>query len=488
MPSAVVPPRHVVRTQYGDVVGHDAGGIRYWKGVPFAAAGRFTPARPPTPWTRPRDAHHVGPVAPQLGPQGQVLGNEDCLTLNIWAPPGVDVPMPVLFWIHGGAFVTGSGADYDGGYLAATGPAVVVTVNYRLGPLGFLHLQHLGGVFESSGNPALTDLMSALRWVSTNIEGFGGDPGQVTLMGQSAGAALVCSLLGVPAVRGLYRRAFAFSTTGGRNAVPDEAAEVTDRLLHTLGLDARSAARLLDVPVGALLAAGRAVEAGELPWQPVVDGVLLPSQPVDAVQSGAVRDIPLWLGWCRDEMAGFCRSDPLSPLVSAVESRVRRSVGEAGWEGLVSAYRSAARDGEDPREALLADVMWRHPAVELAEAQADAGGPVWMSRFDHTPSLPPFPRLGPSHGADNACLWAHVPAFVDRPLLGRPGGPMTDVDVEVTRDLHRSVLAGPDWPRYERVRRETAVFGTPFTVVEDPDGDRRHLWDAVRERRGAGLP
>ncbi|MGY1643478.1 carboxylesterase family protein [Geodermatophilus sp. SYSU D00703] len=474
-------------TTTGPVVGRLAGGIRSWRGVPYARAGRFDPADRVAPWREPRDATAPGPVGVQHLPNGTIVGVEECLTLDVYAPAGADGPLPVLFWVHGGAFRTGAAADYDGSVLAAAGPVVVVAVSYRLGPLGFLQL---GTADDPEPSPAMTDLLAALDWVQREVAAFGGDPGRLTLVGQSAGATLVCALLATPAGR-RARAAIAFSI-GGLPQEPAESAAVADRVLARLGVARTDRARLRELPAEALLAAAR--EAGDAARQeylggvlfaPVRDGVVLPELPVDVAARGDLRDTRLWLGSCRDEMAGFLQGGADDAALVA-----RHHVGDAAFDRLLGVYTATARPGEDPLHALLTDEMWVRPAWQLAEAQAAAGGRAWLSRFDRAPVLPPFDRLGPTHGADNACLWAHPPRFVERPLLRRPAADMGPADLAVTAALHDSVLSVvrggtpavgvlERWPSYEPAARCTALFDAVPRVVADPDGARRRAWEDV---------
>jgi para-nitrobenzyl esterase len=469
------------------VAGRLSAGVRSWRGIPYAAAARFGPAGPAPSWADPRDATGPGPVGVQPTPAGTLTGVEDCLTLDVYAPEDVAGPLPVLFWVHGGAFQTGAAADYDGSVLAASGPAVVVAVSYRLGPLGFLQL---GTAADPAPSPALTDLLAALDWVGREIAGFGGDPGALTLVGQSAGASLVCALLGTPAGQ-RARSAIAFSV-GGPAQSPERSAEMGGRVLAELGVARTDLATLRRLPVAAVLAAAAAVgrsarreSLGGIFHGPVVDGAVLPVQPMEAIAAGALRNTPLWFGSCRDEMTMFLQHGADDALAIA-----RGHVGDRALDRLLEVYRATAAPAEDPVQALLTDEMWVRPAEEMALAQHAAGGRAWLSRWDHPPSLPPFDVLGPTHGADNACLWAHPPRFVERPLLGRPGGEMTAADRSVTGTLHAAVLtmvrtgspvvAGLDsWPPYEPASHCTAVFEATGRVAADPSGERRRAWAAA---------
>lgn len=365
-----------------------------WRGLPYAAVpARFAPAGPPPAWTTPRDAGTSGPPWPQIAPGGGVIGDEaGLLTLDVVAPAAGHATLPVLVFVHGGAFVGGGAADHDGARLAARLPAVVVTVSYRLGALGF--------TTRGGPTPALTDLVAALAWVGANAAAFGGDPARVTLAGQSAGAAMVSSLVTTPAARGRFRAAVVLSGSGWVRT-PEQAAAVEAALAAELDADPTTVPAAELVRAGAALAArGTPGDPEGPPFLPVVDGAVLPVAPLDAVRAGALADVALWVQTCRDEMALFLP------------------------------------DADPAEQARLTAEWWERGLHDLADAQVTGGGTVWTSRFDHTPALAPFDRLGPTHGADNACLWAHPPRFPERALLGRAGAPMSDADRAVTAALH----------------------------------------------------
>jgi para-nitrobenzyl esterase len=480
-------PDLVVPTAAGAVAGTLAAGVRRWRGVPYASAERFGAAARPRPWSGLRDATGPGPVGVQATPSGGLTGVEECLTLDVYVPEAAEGPLPVLFWVHGGAFLTGAAADYDGSVLAATGPAVVVAVSYRLGPFGFLQL---GTAEDPEPSPGLTDLVAALEWVRREIAAFGGDPGRLTLVGQSAGAGLICALLATEAGRSA-RAVVAFSV-GGPALEPVETVDVAGRVLAELGLSRTDGSGLRQVPAGAVMAAAGAVarsarrnRLGGVVFGPVVDGRVLPAQPLDVVASGVRSGTALWFGSCRDEMTMFLQAG-FDDAVAVARTRV----GDDAFDGLHRRYTETSRPDEDALQALLTDEMWARPVWDLVQAQADAGGRAWLSRFDHTPGLAPFDRMGPTHGADNACLWAHPPRFVERPILGRPGADMGPADRAVTAALHASVLSMVGtgtpatgelrgWRPYAPAGRCTAVFDVPVRVEADPSAERRGAWEAV---------
>ncbi len=332
----------VVETAYGRLQGSEENGVQVWKGVPFAAppvgALRYRPPQPPAIWSGVREATAFGPTAPQLpSPLNNLFGREqqlsaeDCLYLNVWSPAADGAKRPVLFWIHGGAFTGGSGSTpwYDGASFARNGDVVVVTINYRLGLLGFLHLADLGGAsFAATGNLGILDQVAALRWVKQNIAAFGGDPDNVTIFGESAGGMSVGTLLGTPSAQGLFHKAIlqsgAAHTVRGREAATGIAREA----LKLLEVDAGNVERLRELSVEQILAAQAKLAvsraSGGLFAQPVVDGEALPRPPLEAVANGVAAGVPLLLGTNLDEMKLFSALDPAWPLKKASAPVPRR--------------------------------------------------------------------------------------------------------------------------------------------------------------------
>src|SRR5499427_10768326 len=297
----------VVRTKAGDLRGARENGVAVFRGVPYAAPPvgdlRFAPPRPGQPWQGVRDARQDGPIAPQGRSRlAHVMGDferpqsEDCLTLTIWTPAPDAAKRPVLVWLHGGAFSSGAGSLpwYSGERFAANGDMVVVSINYRLGALGFLYLP---GV--SDGNLGLLDQVAALRFVRDNIAAFGGDPDNVTVVGQSAGASSIAMLMTMPAARGLFRRAILQSTPFGRMSRKlEDAHRIGGRLLEVLGLKAEEAEKLKSLPFAQLLTAQSEVARLEkkfadalAPFWPVIDGRIYPGEVAPALKGGAGAEI-----------------------------------------------------------------------------------------------------------------------------------------------------------------------------------------------------
>src|SRR5436190_9258081 len=320
----------IAATRSGKVEGIERDGVLVFRGIPFAAPPlgprRFRPPVREDAWDGVRDATRFSPEIAQAElPIARVLGsaggesNEDGLYLNVWTPACDDAARPVMVWIHGGAYVFGSGAVpwYDGTHFAQHGDVVVVTINYRLGPLGFLHLaDEFGAALAGSGNAGILDQVAALEWVRESIAAFGGNPDDVTIFGESAGANSVATLLALPAARGLFAKAIAQSGAGAWVAERERAAEIARLTLDKLPVRPHDIEALQAVPVEQLLEAqpGAAVSVrgsgAALAWQPVVDGDVLPQAPLDAVRAGHASGIHLLTGTNQHEVTLFQVLDP----------------------------------------------------------------------------------------------------------------------------------------------------------------------------------
>jgi para-nitrobenzyl esterase len=475
----------------GRLRGLDAGGVAQFRGVPFAAPPvgerRLRPPEAVERWAGVRDATTWAPRAPQsLEPTPfrrlvDVPVDEDCLYLNVFSPArdaGGREPRPVMVWIHGGAFTIGSGCLFDGAELARRGNVVVVTVNYRLGALGFCYVDHLDARFDGSGNVALLDQIAALRWVRDHIAAFGGDPGNVTIFGESAGGHSIGCLLTAPAARGLFHRAIAQSGAGFALREVDQALATTTSYFDQLGL----------AGVDDLVAAPwpRLVEAqSAFAFSPTRDGVVLADDVVDAVAAGACADVPLLVSHTRDEMRLFAADgDALGPLPSD-DAELARRLGRVFPDGAtaVAAYRAAEPDAS-PAElwlSFLTDQRFHMPDFALAEARLGTSADVWMARFSW-PSPVMEGRLGACHAIEIPFLFPSGGNLGG--MTGDDGPPraladaIQDAWVAFARTGDPATDSLPAWPRFDREHRFVMELADECAVVADPDRAIRRLWPA----------
>lgn len=503
-----------IETTLGVVEGRAEDGVARFLGIPYArppvGGRRFRPPEPPEPWTGVRDASAFGFSAPQTemaaaGFPGMGVGpqSEDCLHLNVWARAADTGRRPVLVWIHGGGFTVGSGSQsaYDPAALVACGDVVVVTVNYRLGALGFLHLGARGASqLGATANVGILDQIEALAWVRDNAAAFGGDPGNVTIFGESSGGRSVATLLGTPAARGLFQRAIAQSGAASHGHDEASASAITHELLRELEIPEDATERLRRVPLHALLTAqGRIVARrvgtpGWLPFQPVADGVVLPEPPLAAIRAGLSHDVPLLFGSNRDEWKLFAAMDPRLRnldevgLLARVTERVP-GADVARAAALVDGYRRSgeARVGTTPLElfcALETDRVYRVPALRLAEAQIAARGTAHAYHFTWPAALLGG-SLGACHGVEVPFVFGSVGNPAGRAFAGE--GPEVAALAARVMDAWSSFAASgkpharalPDWPAYTTTRRETMVLGATCAVELDPAGATRRLWDGI---------
>jgi para-nitrobenzyl esterase len=502
----------IVQTPSGRLRGSLAGGVHSFKGVPYAAppfgANRLRPPRPVDPWSGIRDAQQFGVEPPQLRPPADhpaaamvwdpAVPGEDCLNLNVWTPDPGSTGLPVMVWIPGGMFEVGTGATYDGSRFARDG-VVCVTINYRVGADGFLYLA------DGDANLGLLDQIAALGWVRDNISVFGGDPAKVTIFGESAGAMSVGTLLAVPRADGLFRGAITQSGAADR-VVPAATAQRIGRFLaDRLGVEATRDA-IAAVPVDRLLLAsaelkgdmlalpdperwGLEVVASALPWQPVIDGDLIPERPIDRIAGGASADVTVMTGSNADDWRLFTVAN--GSLDRVTDEILTGPVIEHGFEaaaayGLspdaLAAYR-AAYPGASPGELLAAiqtDWWCRIPALRLADAHAPARSGTYMYEFAWS-----APGVGALFGACHALEIGFVFDILDHGPEQMLGGMLgADPPQELADAMHGAwvdfaATGDPGWPRYTLDRRATMRFDTASRVVDDPRPFERALWDRL---------
>jgi para-nitrobenzyl esterase len=481
-----------ITTASGPLVGEQHDDVVVLRGVRYARAPRFGPPAPVSAWLEPRDATGPGAQAPQLpsildrmlGPSS-LPQDEDCLFLNVWAPAGATPAdrLPVLVFIHGGAFFNGTGATpwFDGTAFAAAG-CVLVTVNYRLGLLGFTHVPEAGERFALAGNLGLLDQVEALRWVAREIPAVGGDPENVTIFGESAGGASVLALMCTPSAAGLFRRGWAMSPSITQLRPAARAVEAGHAVLDALGLTPATADRLLDLPLDALLdAQRRLLAAGDIftLFAPTPDGTVLPRPVADAVADGPTATRPVVMGTLRDEMNLFAMADPrLFTLNDAgLRTEARPWLGDR-VDMVVRAYE-IARPGCTPAQlasAMATDQAFRAPATHIAERRAAGdAAPTWLYWF--TWATPAFGGLlGSCHGLDLPFAFQTLDAIGVELFtgVGRDRYALADAFhgaiVEFARDGTVS------WPAYDVPSRLVMRFDVPSELLHDPEAELRALW------------
>jgi para-nitrobenzyl esterase len=506
----------VVDTQSGRIEGERRGGHSVFRGIPFAQAPvgalRFRPPTARESWSGVRPAVRFGPSAPQglsfaPGSAAEGPSSEDCLYLNVYTPAVDGRKRPVMFWIHGGAFTVGSASAplYDGGPLAELGDVVVVTVNYRLGALGFLALGEAGAGWDGTANLGILDQIAALRWVRDNIEGFGGDPGSVTLFGESAGATCVAILLTARSAEDLFHRAIAQSPSESLTLLESaHAGRTAEAFLRALGI-AKTDARLLeDVPLAEILKAQASLETGADYWRgfaPVRDRTTLPEHPRDVLARGEGARVPLIIGTNRDEWNLFALAtvadwnDPMDDG-AAVEDLLARGVARGpalGAEHLLRTYRESRSQRGLPHDnralvrAIEGDRRFRMPSLAFAERYRTRGVPVFEYLFTHE-----SPALKGLLGACHALELAFVFGTLEAPQQDRFAGKGPAVE-GLSRAMMRAWLAfarGSDpnadgsrvWRPYDAETRTTMIFNTTATVPEDaPFEEERLAWSALED-------
>lgn len=496
----------IVATTAGKVEGIAKDGVLQFRGVPFAKAERFRAPKAPVPWDGVQKCDRFCPVAPQsASPLEQMMGakpaaysESECLGLNVFTP-ALDGARPVMVWIHGGAFQAGTGSTpwYSGSRLAAVGDVVVVTINYRLGPLGFMHL---GGFlddpeFAGSGNNGIRDQIAALEWVQDNIAGFGGDPRNVTIFGESAGGMSVGVLLGTPGAAGLFHRAIPQSGAASNCLSAADAEESTARALDRLGIEAGDAERLLSIPVedllsvvAELLAQGSPGGGPVMPFAPVVDGVVLPESPLAGIGAGSASNVPVLIGTTAEEFRLFTVMDRARGGIDddRLVHRATKLFGERAPEAL-NLYRATLPIAEpmDVWCAMATDWVFRIPAVRLAEAQLAAGGSVWTYLFSY--------KSRAFDGALGACHAIDIPFAFDNlhrrgidMLLGPVGDDTRALGISTSRAWLSMARSGfpaheslPDWPTYDKDDRAVMNLDTRCEVVYDPGDSERELWASL---------
>jgi para-nitrobenzyl esterase len=487
-------------TRYGTVSGEFVGGVTRFLGIPYAAsptgARRFRAPEPPEKWDGVRECIRFGATPPkpaytapfdQILPEPNIAGDE-WLTVNVWTPD-LTGAAPVMVWIHGGAFSNGCSAVpmYDGQAFARDG-VVLVTINYRLGIDGFALLP------DAPPNRGLLDQVAALEWIRDNIAAFGGDPANVTIFGESAGAMSVSTLLGMPRARGLFSKVIAQSGAAQVGADPEDAELVTGELSAALGFEA-TAASLAEVDLDKLIEAhttlrdalaaapdparfGPSIVATSMALIPVIDGDVLPVHPLAALASGAGADVPLLAGTNTEEFRLFFVPSGTAAMVT--DATLPGFLGALGISAETAAVYRANRPSAaagDVLCALMTDRFFRQPTLDAAHARLAASGPAPTYLYEFAWQSP-VQGLGAAHAMEIPFVFDNLACADAQTAIG------TDAPAALAKQMHAAWIrfastGDPGWPPFD-ASYPVMIFGAEEAeVVVDPRSDERQSWPAA---------
>ena len=502
----------IADTTSGKVRGYIRNGIYTFKGIPYGdttgGSGRFQPPQKAKPWSGVRGSMQYGRVCPQ-GPRGSWnadeeawlflyddgVQGEDCLRVNIWAP-ALDghQKRPVMIWLHGGGFVSGSSQEhrsYDGERLSRRGDVVVVSLNHRLGPLGYLDLTAYGEKYASSAHLGMLDIIAALEWVRVNIANFGGDPGKVTIFGQSGGGGKVGNLMAMPAARGLFHRAIVQSGSFLRAVTPDRSAILTQAVLDELNLSPSQVDQLQTMPLQKVIEAGDAAllkthphgplvwshVADQLGWGPVMDGKLLPRHPFDPAAPAISARVPMLIGTTLNEFTTSLNHPEYEAMTEAeVEKRLGNMYGNDP-ERIVQVFRASHPDAK-PFDifSLAMTAQVRQGAVIQAMRKTAQGTPAYLYWFTwKTPVLDGRPRS--IHCCDLPFCFDNTDR--NENLTGGGPGPrelaasVSEAWIQFARSGNPNHHGLPNWPAFSAETCPTMIFDTQCRMQNNPDKEER---------------
>ncbi|MFI9510449.1 carboxylesterase/lipase family protein [Nocardia sp. NPDC052566] len=492
-----------IQTADGMVRGRRGRRVLRWRSIPYAAPPvgdlRFRAPQPVTPWAGVRQATEFGFAAMQhrsgarIGPRRYQPTHEDSLTLNVTAPvTPADRPRPVMVFIHGGGYLIGTSALalYSGARLAIGGDVIVVSLNYRLGAFGYVDFGEFSTAEHTfDSNLGLRDQVAALEWVRTNIAAFGGDPGNVTIFGESAGAHAVLSLLATPAAKGLFHRGIAQSPPAdwavgahdarvfARRCVDALGATADDAATALIRADANDIRRAVDRAINTVMRA----QPGVFTAVPTVDGDYLPQAPIDALRDGTAHRVPLIIGTNRDEGTLF---DRFADELPTKPERLRKALGPDGAE-LESRIAAAYSGYPEPKAAVRAGgdyTFWR-PSLLAMEGHSRYA-PTYAYRYDFAPRALHLAGLGATHATDLIPVFGATDNAIGRAFTAAGGRRGLRA---VTRQFQDNWLTFahtgtplPSWPAYTEERRTTLIIDDPTRLVHDPDQAKRLAWQGIR--------
>jgi para-nitrobenzyl esterase len=490
----------VVKTQYGLLQGTTEKGLFVFKGVPYTSPmlgkNRWLPPLPVEPWKGTRKALEFSPVAPQMIVLANTPGavqepqNENCLYLNLYSPGLDNKKRAVVVWIHGGGYHMGSGSTpmHPGHTLPKRGDIVLVSINYRLGPLGFLNLNEIThGAIPSSGNEGLLDQIAAIKWVKENIAAFGGDPTNITIFGESAGSMSIGCLLAMPATKGLFQKAILQS---GASTVRTLNEGITNAGKYLRVLSASEPAALQSLPAQSFIDAYArlinnafwSMSKGTL-LEPVIDGTALPELPLDAFEQGSAKEIKVMAGSNLNEVNLFAERDPSVPGMDEKDlvRRVEKFLPADFSTELISTYRTALKargpDSVTPGQIYLAiftDLQFRIPAVRLMESQVK-----WQQKaYNYIYKWPsPMPRLKACHALELGFVFGNRFAEFHGagPAADKLEQQMQEAWIAFAKTGDPSCESLGKWPDYG-LQRNTMIFGADSHYEADPYANERKAW------------
>jgi para-nitrobenzyl esterase len=513
----------IVETTAGKVRGTMERRVFTFKGVPYGGPTggerRFLPPTSPEPWTGIRNATDYGPIAPQSGAlvdcveaagDERIMGirrhlpqSESCLVLNVWTPGlGDGGRRPVMLWLHGRGYASGAGSEtlYNGANLARRGNLVVITINHRLNVFGYLHLEDVAGeAFAGSGVAGMLDAVLALEWVRDNVDTFGGDPGNVTIFGESGGGSKVSTLLGMPSAKGLFHRAIIESGAGIRGVEARDATDLAERLLARLDIKGNEVRKLQELPTQQVLDAVNALMPAQargtlapggaiMRLSPVVDGRYLPAHPFDPVAAPTAAEVPILIGTNKDENATFLAVDPRRRRLTEEELRERLAPMLGDRLDTVLEIYGRTRPDATPWDLFvgITSERFRRPSIALAERQAvSAGAPVFMYLLTWETDY-----LG---GLFKACHILEIPFVFDNVddmaiTGGRPDKyelleSISEAWVAFARTGDPNHAGIPKWDAYSAENRATMMLDVPCRVETDPGREEIDAWEGIDLRR-----
>ena len=500
-------PGATVKTSLGALRGYVDHGVHVFKGVPYAAStaggNRFLPPQKRQQWTGVREATQWGERPPQIlgGEPPEMLPadpreaqGEDCLVMNIWTPNPSQGRRPVMVWLHGGGYRSGSGSYsiYEGRELARKHNVVSITVNHRLNALGFLYLSHFGGKWASASNVGMLDIVAALEWVRDNIAAFGGDPGSVTIFGQSGGAGKVSTLMAMPAAKGLFHRAIAQSGAALTATPVEQAVKATEQLLQLLKIGSGQLDQLQTIPFARITDALATNGAPLAAYVPVLDRKSLPVHPFDPAAPAQSASVPFLTGTTATETTFFTTDDQLMPIDGAtLRQRVKAllNVNDADADRMIALYRKnqPARENIDLFLRMDTDNSRFRLSVDTqAERKAaQRGAPVYLYRFEYYSPVRQG-RLKSMHCMEIPFVFDNLEAgriyTGISPAAQRIADRMSAAWVAFARTGNPSHKGIPQWPAFDSTKRPTMVFGDEAKVVNDPGGEERLALKAIRDR------